>query len=175
MCASELLLWEDFSSQAEWCTVAKTLILASRMIGISLMPLIKVSSSHYLGITKIVFMDKWHRGKNLFFFFSVLKMRGYQKEMCYVHFVSDFNTLLYVTSKQSGLKQRPFIYSCFCTLDRAQLGWLPSAPCGVDWIHSCVMVSQLVPTVSLTCLAIGIAAWFSFAWLCRTAWASYIA
>lgn len=35
-------------------------------------------------------------------------------------------------------------------------------------------VSQFVPMVSLTCPAIGRVAWFSFAWLRRTAWASYI-
>lgn len=55
--------WKIFSAPAEWCTVAKTLILASRMIVTSLMPLIKVSSRHYLG-TKIALMSKWHRGRN---------------------------------------------------------------------------------------------------------------
>lgn len=113
------------------------------------------------------------QGEKNYYFFS-LKNGEYQKEMCYVHIVSDFNTMWYVTSKHSGFKQHLFIYSCFCSLDRAQLGWLISAPCG-DWIHSCVVVSYLVPMVSLPCPAIGRVAWFSFAWLSRTAWAFSIA
>lgn len=63
MWAAKLLSVKDFSAPAKQCTVAKTLILASRIIVTSLMPLIKVSSRHYLG-TKTAFVGKWHRGRN---------------------------------------------------------------------------------------------------------------
>lgn len=69
MWASKLLLLEDFSAQSEWCTVAKTLILARTVIVTSLMPLIKASSRHYSGIIKITFMDDDAREKKSTLFF----------------------------------------------------------------------------------------------------------
>lgn len=102
MWALKLLLLEDFSAQAEWYTAAKALILASRMIVTSLMPLIKVSSQHYLRTTKIACMSRWYGKKS--FIFSVLKMTGgtRRKRVMYRWYQLS-NTLWYAALKHSGV------------------------------------------------------------------------
>lgn len=162
MWASKLLLLDDFSAQAEWRTVAKALNLASRMIVTSLMPLIKVSSRCYFGATKLAFMSRWH-GKKIIFFLS-WKWGSIRRKSVMYRLYQLSNALWHVTPKHSDLKQYPFIHTFAIW---AGLSWAGSSLLCVVMagLTHAFAVSWLVPRASLTCLAIGCVAWFSFAWL----------
>lgn len=116
MWASKLLLLEDFSAQAEWYTVAKTLILASRMIVSSLMSLIKVSSR-----------QNWHcfhwqmkREEDRIFFLS-WKWGILEGNVLCRHCISNL-TLRDMPPKHNGLTQHAFIYSYPCSWGQGSAG-----------------------------------------------------